>query len=92
MTMMPSFSRKPVCSSTSQLLVLTSFLISTLITVDTLDEFFNAHMNCEPYHKLFKVVQLLLVLSYFQASVKRGFSFNKELKLENLANQLLVAH
>ena len=48
-------------------------------------------MNTHPYQKLFKVVQLLLVLSHGQASVERGFSVNKELEVENLANQSLVA-
>ena len=48
-------------------------------------------MNTDPYQKLFKVVQLLLVLSHGQASVERGFSVNKELEVENLANQSLVA-
>ena len=48
-------------------------------------------MNTDPYQKLFKVVQLLLVLSHGQASVERDFSVNKELEVENLANQSLVA-
>ena len=48
-------------------------------------------MNTDPYQKLFKVVQLLLVLSHGEASVERGFSVNKELEVENLANQSLVA-
>ena len=48
-------------------------------------------MNTDPYQKLFKVVQHLLVLLHGQASVERGFSVNKELEVENLANQSLVA-
>ena len=48
-------------------------------------------MNTDPYQKLFKVVQLLLVLSHGEASVERGFSVNKEVEVENLANQSLVA-
>ena len=48
-------------------------------------------MNTDPYQKLFKVLQLLLVLSHGEASVERGFSVNKEVEVENLANQSLVA-
>ena len=48
-------------------------------------------MHTDPYQKLFKVVQLLLVLLHGQASVERGFSVNKEFEVENLANQSLVA-
>ena len=60
-------------------------------STDRLDELFSTYMNTHPYQKLFKVVQLLLVLSHGQASVERGFSVNKELEVENLANQSLVA-
>ena len=60
-------------------------------STDRLDELFTTYMNTDPYQKLFKVVQLLLVLSHGQASVERGFSVNKELEVENLANQSLVA-
>lgn len=48
-------------------------------------------MNIDFYQKLFKVVQLLLVLSHGQASMQRGFSMKKELEIENLASQSLVA-
>lgn len=47
-------------------------------------------MNTESYQELFQVAQLLLVLSHGQALVERGFSVNKELEIENLANQSLV--
>ena len=60
-------------------------------STDRLDELFSTYMNTEPYQKLFKLVQLLLVLSHGQASVQRGFSVNKELEIENLADQSLVA-
>lgn len=60
-------------------------------STDRLDELFSTYMNTESYQKLFKVVQLLLVLSHGQASVERGFSVNKELEIENLANQSLMA-
>ena len=61
------------------------------VSTDRLDELFSTYMNTHRYQKLFKVVQLLLVLSHGQASVERGFSVNKELEVENLANQSLVA-
>ena len=60
-------------------------------STDRLDELFSTYMNADPYQKLFKVLQLLLVLSHGEASVERGFSVNKELEVENLANQSLVA-
>ena len=60
-------------------------------STDRLDELFSTYMNTHPYQKLFKVVHLLLVLSRGQASVERGFSVYKELEVENLANQSLVA-
>ena len=60
-------------------------------STDRLDELFSTYMNTHPYQKLFKVAQLLLVLSHGQASVERGFSVDKELEVENLANQSLVA-
>ena len=61
------------------------------LSTDRLDELLSTHMNTEPYQRLFKVVQLLLFLSHGQASVERGFSVNKELKVENLSNQSLLA-
>lgn len=60
-------------------------------STERLDELFSTYMNTESYQKLFKVVQLLLVLSHGQTSVERGFSVNKELEIENIANQLLVS-
>ena len=60
-------------------------------STDRLDELFSTYMNADPYQKLFKVVQLLLVLSHGEASVERGFSVNKELEVENLETQSLVA-
>ena len=61
------------------------------LSTDGLDELFSTYMNTEPYQKLFQAVQHLLVLSHGQASVERGFSVNKELEVENLSNQSLVA-
>ena len=65
----------------------TSFLDSIpAFGSDRLDELLSTYMNTDPYHNLFKVVQLLLVLSHGQATVERGFSVNTELEVENLAN------
>ena len=41
--------------------------------------------------KLWKVVKLLLALSHGQTTVERGFSSNKEVMVENLAQHSLVA-
>ena len=41
--------------------------------------------------ELWKVVKLLLTLSHGQATVERGFSSNKEVMVENLAQHSLVA-
>lgn len=40
---------------------------------------------------LWKIVKLLLALSHGQATVERGFSSNKEVMVENLAQHSLVA-
>ena len=56
-----------------------------------IDDFFSSHMPVTEYGKLLAVVQLLLVLSHGQASVERGFSVNKEVEVENLKCQSLVA-
>ena len=43
------------------------------------------------YSHSWEVCQLLLRLSHGQATVERGFSVNKEVTIENLSEQLLVA-
>jgi len=40
---------------------------------------------------LWKVVAHLLILSHGQASVKRGFSFNKQLEVENVQERSFIA-
>lgn len=49
------------------------------------DQFFAIHMSNEAYHKLFAAVKLLVVLSYGQSSVERGFSVNKETSVDNVS-------
>lgn len=61
------------------------------VKTDRIDDFFSSHMPVTEYGKLLAVVQLLLVLSHGQASVERGFSVNKEVEVENLKCQSLVA-
>ena len=59
---------------------------------DQVDELLLTYMGPdEAYTKLVGVVKLLLVLSHGQASVERGFSVNKEIEIENLKEQSLVA-
>ena len=43
------------------------------------------------YQSLWKVVADLLILSHGQASVERGFSFNKQLEVENLQERSFIA-
>ena len=56
-----------------------------------LDELLISHMSETKYSLLLKVIRLILVLSHGQASVKRGFSINKQVEVENLKEQSLVA-
>ena len=58
-----------------------------------IDQLYYKHLAHDPkYQELWKVVELLLVLSHGQSSVERGFSINKEMVVENLAEETLVAH
>jgi len=60
------------------------------VTNDRLDAFL--HQRMSTCHKMaWPVVQKLLVLSYGQAMVERGFSINKEVVVENQTLQSLVA-
>ena len=43
------------------------------------------------YAELREIVKMLLVLSHGQATVERGFSVNKQMEVENLAEESLVA-
>ena len=59
---------------------------------DRVDTFFMTHLQGEDkYSQLVKVIKLILVLSHGQASVERGFSINKQLEVENLKEESLVA-
>ena len=56
------------------------------------DTFYSNRLaNKADLKELWKVVKLLLALSHGQATVERGFSFNKEVMFENLAQHSLVA-
>ena len=53
------------------------------------DIFYSEQLKSFP--KLFSLIKMLLVLSHGQASVERGFSVNKEVEVENLMKQSVVA-
>ena len=57
--------------------------------VDTF--YFDRLANEADLKELWKVVKLLLILSHGQATVERGFSSNKEVMVENIAQHSLVA-
>ena len=57
--------------------------------VDTF--YFDRLANKADLKELWKVGKLLLALSHGQATVERGFSSNKEVMVENLAQHSLVA-
>ena len=59
---------------------------------DSLDSFLYLHMGQKrSYQSLWKVVADLLILSHGQASVKRGFSVNKQLEVENLQEHSFIS-
>ena len=59
---------------------------------DRIDELLSSCLKeDDTYSKLWDLLQTLLVLSHGQASVERGFSVNKEVEVENLRDQTLVA-
>ena len=62
---------------------------------DSIDELYYECMcggSGEQYTELFEVVKIVLVLSHGQAAVEREFSVNKEIEVENMKQQTLVAH
>ena len=62
------------------------------VETDRVDTFyFDRLANKADLKELCKVVKLLLTLSHGQATVERGFSSNKEVMVENLAQHSLVA-
>ena len=54
-----------------------------------MDIFYSEQLKLFP--KLFSLIKMLLVLSHGQASMERGFSVNKEVEVENLMKQSVVA-
>ncbi|KAL8607717.1 hypothetical protein ACOMHN_039390 [Nucella lapillus] len=59
---------------------------------DRVDKLMNSCLSSNKlYTELWTVVEQLLLLSHGQASVERGFSVNKELSVENLAKEALIA-
>lgn len=59
---------------------------------DRLDSFYYHIIGTKKqYSHLWQVVKLILTLSHGQASVERGFSTNKEIVVENLKEENLVA-
>ena len=60
-------------------------------TTDRVDVLLGQCMKHGSYSKLNEVVRLLLVISHGQAGVERGFSVNKEVEVENLKGESLVA-
>ena len=57
--------------------------------VDTL--FYSCLASNKQYAELWSVIKQLLLLSHGQATVERGFSMNKEVSVENLNQESLVA-
>ena len=64
--------------------------LSTVVNCHRLDSFLHTHLE-ESWPKLWKVVELLLLLSHGHASVERGFSYNKEISVGNLSQLSVIA-
>jgi hypothetical protein len=60
-------------------------------TSDRLDTFWHAILSKSTYKKLWNVVQMLMLLSHGQATVERGFSFNKEIMTHSMKERTVVA-
>lgn len=59
---------------------------------DRIDSFYYDIIGAKKqYSHLWKVIKIVLTLSHGQASVERGFSLNKEIVVENLKEESLVA-
>ena len=50
---------------------------------------YSSHLNHGS--KLFSFVKIIMVLSHGQATVERGFSINKDVEVENLKQENIVA-
>ncbi|GBM14381.1 hypothetical protein AVEN_246553-1 [Araneus ventricosus] len=55
------------------------------------DEFFYETMNTNKSRNLWKMVEMLLLLSHGQATVEKGFSINKKVEVENMKELLYVS-
>jgi len=61
-------------------------------TDQNLDVFYSKILACDGKQAaLWKVVRMVLTLSHGQASVESGFSINKELLIENMEEETIVA-
>ncbi|GFO14760.1 AAK AK-HSDH: amino acid kinase superfamily aak domain-containing protein [Plakobranchus ocellatus] len=58
---------------------------------ERLDEHFKEYGQLERMPSLQKVINIVLLLSHGNADVERGFSVNKEVSVENLLEESLVA-
>ena len=58
-------------------------------TITRIDVFYSSHLNHGS--KLFSFVKMIMVLSHGQATVERGLSINKEVEVENLKQENIVA-
>lgn len=59
---------------------------------DRLEEFYFELLSVKAeFHHLWEALRLVLIFSHGQASSERGFSFNKEMMVENLKENSLIA-
>ncbi|GBM83166.1 hypothetical protein AVEN_10228-1 [Araneus ventricosus] len=58
-----------------------------------LDIFFNEYMSksVKDYNKIWPDMKIIFTLSHGQASIERGFSTNKKIEVENMAQESYVA-
>ncbi|GBN01837.1 hypothetical protein AVEN_156756-1 [Araneus ventricosus] len=58
-----------------------------------LDIYFNEYMSksVKDYNKIWPVMKIIFTLSHGQASIERGFSTNKKIEVENMAQESYVA-
>lgn len=56
-----------------------------------LDDFLHIYFEKDAYPKLWNIIKIVFVVSHGQASVERGFSINKNIEVENLAENSYIA-
>lgn len=56
-----------------------------------LDQFLHKHFSEEKYQKVWGIVKMLVILSHGQADIERGFSVNKAIEIENMAEKSYIA-